>query len=89
MVEFSTVKESEAPKGTTATLSKAQREAQESYNTYVRSIAVGEVGKLVLGEHDIMRAVKTRVRRASKRMGVEIGKMWSVGNEIYFSVKAA
>ena len=55
----------------------------DAFVGYLRRIAVGEAGKLTLGEHETIAAVTARLRAASKVCGTPL-TIEHVDKEVYF-----
>ncbi len=82
MAKFSTIKASEAPRP--AKTSGPLKARMLEYETYVLSLASGEVGALVAEGDETPRSISARVSRAGGRTG-EAVETWIVDGTVYFS----
>ena len=83
MVEFSVVKESEAPRPTKQSGRLAAR--MREFEKYIDSVPAGRVGKLVPTGNETPRGIALRVSRAGKRKNRAIST-WVVDGTVYYSV---
>ncbi len=65
-------------------VSAAAREQQRIYDEFVRQVSAGGAGELELLPKETVRGVKTRLRRASGRVGVPL-QIWDVDGKVYFT----
>jgi hypothetical protein len=63
--------------------SSASRKEQETYDGFIRDVGSTNVGELHLEQAENARAVKVRLRRASKRLGIDI-EIWDNDGKVYF-----
>ena len=63
--------------------SRAVRELQQKYDSFVKGIDTSEAGELELEPGDNIRSVKVRLRRASSRLSVDID-IWDANGRVYF-----
>lgn len=94
MPQFGTVAIAETPKelNTSTGLTKAQVAERESYEACVRDAKTAKQnGKLVLTPEElagnrtkVMRSIKTKVRKASSRIGMPIKRSWDRDGVVYF-----
>jgi hypothetical protein len=61
---------------------KSVQEYRRQYEDYVRTIA-DNVGELGLLPGDTIRSVKLRLRRAARRVGIDL-EVWDAGERVYF-----
>ncbi len=74
-------KQTEVPPPSRA--SRAVREQQQRFDSFVKEIDVGDAGELQLEPGETVRSVKVRLRRASSRMGVDL-EIWDANGKVYF-----
>ena len=82
MAEFNTVSANEAPKPARPQVNVARI---AEYDSYVTSIAPGDVGKLAPTGEETPRMLTHRVAWAAKRANVPI-KSWVVDGVVYFEL---
>jgi len=68
-------------------VSKAALGQQRLYERFIAE-ATGSVGELVLDSDESVRSVKTRLRRASTRIGRKL-EIWDVNGKVYFQSEAS
>lgn len=63
--------------------SRAVREMQQRYESFIKDVESGAVGELTLEPGEAARSVKVRLRRASTRINVDLD-IWDANGKVYF-----
>lgn len=66
--------------------SKAVREQQKLFESFIRRIGSDEAGELDPAPGEQIRALKVRLRRASTRLNTQI-EIWDANDKVYFIVR--
>src|SRR5579872_3023666 len=67
--------------------SSAARKQQALYESFIRDVPGDSVGELELSEGETARGIRTRLRRASSRLGRTI-EVWDAEGIVYFQAAA-
>src|SRR5579872_2057019 len=67
---------------------RAAREQQALFESFIRDVPADSVGELELTSNETARSIKTRLRRASSRLGQTI-EVWDADGKVYFHAAPA